>query len=83
MSWVSDACALSLPDDTAQTVLARLADAGIAAVGVSARGHEISSDDTPIADRLEGSVVVVRIDPEVDLTGLDDLAAALRSAVAG
>jgi dTDP-4-amino-4,6-dideoxygalactose transaminase len=83
MSWVSDACALSLPDHTAQTVLARLAQAGVQAVGVSSRGREIATDDTPIADRLEGSVVVVRIDPEVDLTGLDDLAAALRSAVAG
>jgi hypothetical protein len=83
MSWVSDACALSLPDDTAQTVLARLAEAGVHAVGVSARGHEISSDDTP-------SPTVSRVrwwwcgsTPRSILRALDDLAAALRSAVAG
>ncbi len=83
MSWVSETCALSLPQDTAPGVLSRLTKAGVQAVGVASRGRRIAADRTPIADRLEGSVIVVRIDPDMDLAGLDDLAAALRSAVAG
>ncbi len=83
MSWISQSCALSLPDDTAPGVLSRLTRAGVDATGVISRGHTIATDDTPVADRLEGSVIVVRIDPDLDIQGLDDLAEALRSAVAG
>lgn len=83
MSWISDVCALSVPNDTASAVLARLARAGVEAGGVCVGARFAATDDTPVADRLAGSVVVVRIDPDLDIAGLDDLAAALRSAVAG
>lgn len=83
MSWVSETCALSLPDDTARAVLSRLAEAGIQAAGPSFRTRDMAADDTPVADRLAGSVVVIRIDPDLGLQALDDIAAVLRSVVAG
>lgn len=83
MSWVSETCALSLPDDTAPAVLTRLAEAGVEAVGASFRTRDMEADETPVADRLASSVVVIRLDPDLGLQGLDDIAAALRSAVAG
>ena len=83
MSWVSETCALSLPDDTAPAVLTKLAEAGVEAVGASFRTREMEADETPVADRLASSVVVIRLDPDLGLQALDDIAAALRSAVAG
>ncbi|OZA75529.1 MAG: DegT/DnrJ/EryC1/StrS aminotransferase [Caulobacter sp. 39-67-4] len=83
MSWVSETCALSLPDDTAPAVLTKLAEAGVEAVGASFRTRDMEADETPVADRLASSVVVIRLDPDLGLQALDDIAAALRSAVAG
>jgi dTDP-4-amino-4,6-dideoxygalactose transaminase len=81
MSWVSEACALSVPHGSAAAVLERLAEAGIVAKGVSARTPDMAADETPVADRLAGSTVVLRVDSDIDLAGLDDIAAALRGAV--
>ncbi|WP_426000274.1 DegT/DnrJ/EryC1/StrS family aminotransferase [Caulobacter sp. DWR1-3-2b1] len=83
MSWVSETCALSLPDDTAPAVLSKLAEAGVEAIGASFRTRDMDADETPVADRLASSVVVIRLDPDLGLQALDDIAAVLRSAVAG
>ncbi|WP_419319992.1 DegT/DnrJ/EryC1/StrS family aminotransferase [Caulobacter sp. ErkDOM-E] len=83
MSWVSETCAFSLPDDTAAGVLTKLGEAGVEAIGASFRTRDMDADETPVADRLAGSVVVIRIDPDLGLEALDDIAAVLRTAVAG
>lgn len=83
MSWVSEACALSLPDNTAPAVLARLAEAGLEASGAAFRAQDMEADETPVADRLATSVIVIRIDPDLGLQGLDEIAETLREAVTG
>jgi hypothetical protein len=81
MSWVSEACALSLPDNTAPAVLAKLARAGLEASGTAFRTQDMAADETPVADRLATSVIVIRIDPDLGLQGLDEIAETLREAV--
>jgi len=81
MSWISEVCALSVPDGTARAVVARLAAGGVTAGLIRADRPGLASDSAPVADRLSASVIVLRIDPELDIPALDDLAAVLRSAV--
>jgi dTDP-4-amino-4,6-dideoxygalactose transaminase len=41
----------------------------------------MAADETPVADRLATSVIVIRIDPDLGLQGLDEIAETLREAV--
>jgi len=81
MSWISDVCALSVPEGTARAILARLAADGVVAGLIREDRPGLATDSTPVADRLAQSVIVLRIDPELDIPALDELAAVLRSAV--
>jgi dTDP-4-amino-4,6-dideoxygalactose transaminase len=81
MSWISPTCALSLPTDDAGVVAWKLQAAGVAA-SCSVRDHALAADDTPTADHLAASTVVLTLDPNLDIEGLDRLCDALRDAVA-
>ena len=81
MSWISQTCALSLPTDDAGAVAWKLQAAGVPA-SCSVRDRSLAADDTPIADHLAASTVVVTLDPNLDIEGLDRLCDALREAVA-
>lgn len=81
MSWISPTCALSLPTDDAGAVAWKLQAAGVAA-SCSVRDHALVADDTPNADRIAASTVVLALDPSLDIEALDRLCDALRDAVA-
>lgn len=81
MSWISPTCALSLPNDDAGAVAWKLQAAGVAA-SCSVRDHALVADDTPNADRIAASTVVLALDPSLDIEALDRLCDALRDAVA-
>lgn len=81
MSWISRTCALSLPTDDAGAVAWKLQAAGVAA-SCSVRDRALAADDTPTADHLAASTVVIALDPNLDIEGLDRLCDALREAVA-
>ncbi len=81
MSWISRTCALSLPTDDAGAVTWKLQAAGIAA-SCSVRDRALVADDTPTADHLAASTVVIALDPDLDIEGLDHLCDVLRDAVA-
>jgi dTDP-4-amino-4,6-dideoxygalactose transaminase len=81
MSWISPMCALSLPTDDAGAVAWKLQAAGVAA-SCSVRDHALIADDTPNADRIAASTVVLTLDPSLDIEALDRLCDALRGAVA-
>lgn len=81
MSWISPTCALSLPTDDAGAVAWKLQVAGVAA-SCSVRDHALVADDTPNADRIAASTVVLALDPSLDIEALDRLCDALRDAVA-
>jgi dTDP-4-amino-4,6-dideoxygalactose transaminase len=81
MSWISRTCALSLPNDDAGAVAWKLQAAGVAA-SCSVRDRALAADDTPTADHLAASTVVIALDPNLDIEGLDRLCDALRDAVA-
>jgi dTDP-4-amino-4,6-dideoxygalactose transaminase len=81
MSWISPTCALSLPTDDAGAVAWKLQAAGVAA-SCAVRDHALEADDTPTADHLAASTVVITLDPNLDIEGLDRLCDALRDAVA-
>lgn len=81
MSWISPTCALSLPTDDAGAVAWKLQAAGVAA-SCAVRDHAVEADDTPTADHLAASTVVLTLDPNMDIEGLDRLCDALRDAVA-
>ncbi|USQ96954.1 DegT/DnrJ/EryC1/StrS family aminotransferase [Caulobacter sp. RL271] len=80
MSWISPTCALSLPTDDAGAVAWRLQAAGVAA-SCAVRDRNLVADDTPAADRLAASTVVLTLDPNLDIEALDRLCDALRDAV--
>jgi len=81
MSWISPTCALNLPTDDAGAVAWKLQAAGIAA-SCAVRDRSLVADDTPNADHLAASTVVIALDPSLDIEGLDRLCDALREAVA-
>lgn len=81
MSWVSPTCALTLPTDDAGGVAWRLRQAG-APASCAVRDLTVKTDDTPIADHIAASTVVITLDPNLDIEGLDRLCDALRDAVA-
>lgn len=81
MSWVSPTCALTLPSDDAGTVAWRLRQAGVPA-SCAVRDLTVRTDDTPIADHIAASTVVIELDPGLDIEGLDRLCGALRTALA-
>jgi dTDP-4-amino-4,6-dideoxygalactose transaminase len=81
MSWISPTCALSLPTDDAGAVAWKLQAAGIAA-SCAVRDHALAHDETPNADHLAASTVVIALDPTLDVESLDRLCDALRDAVA-
>jgi dTDP-4-amino-4,6-dideoxygalactose transaminase len=81
MSWISPTCALSLPTDDAGAVAWKLQAAGVPA-SCSVRDRSLAADDTPTADHLAASTVVLTLDPNLDIEGLDRLCDALRDAVA-
>lgn len=81
MSWISPTCALSLPTDDAGAVAWKLQAAGVAA-SCSVRDHALVADDTPNADRIAASTVMLALDPSLDIEALDRLCDALRDAVA-
>jgi dTDP-4-amino-4,6-dideoxygalactose transaminase len=81
MSWIAPTCALSLPTDDAGAVAWKLQAAGIAA-SCSVRDRALATDDTPSADHLAASTVVITLDPNLDIESLDRLCDALRDAVA-
>lgn len=80
MSWISPTCALSLPTDDAGAVAWKLQAAGVSA-SCAVRDRALAADDTPIADRLAASTVVLTLDPSLDIEALDRLCDALRDAV--
>lgn len=80
MSWVSPTCALTLPSDDAGTVAWRLRQASVPA-SCAVRDLTVKTDDTPIADHIAASTVVLTLDPNLDIEGLDRLCDALREAV--
>ncbi|WP_297512730.1 DegT/DnrJ/EryC1/StrS family aminotransferase [uncultured Caulobacter sp.] len=80
MSWISPTCALSLPTDDAGAVAWKLQAAGVPA-SCAVRDRTLASDETPIADHLAASTVVVTLDPDLDVESLDRLCDALRAAV--
>ena len=59
----------------------KLQAAGVAA-SCSVRDRSLVADDTPTADHLAASTVVIALDPSLDIEGLDRLCDALRDAVA-
>ena len=81
MSWIAPTCALSLPTDDAGAVAWKLQAAGVQA-SCSVRDRSVATDDTPTADHLAASTVVITLDPNLDIEGLDRLCDALRDAVA-
>jgi len=81
MSWISPTCALSLPTDDAGAVAWKLQAAGVAA-SCAVRNHALEADGAPTADHLAASTVVITLDPNLDIEGLDRLCDALRDAVA-
>lgn len=81
ISWVSDACALRVPAGAASGVLARLILVGVDAHGLADGAADQAAAALPVAEQLAGSTVVIRIDPDLDIKGLDDLADAVRNAV--
>lgn len=81
MSWISQTCALSLPTDDAGAVAWKLQASGVQA-SCSVRDRALAADDTPVADHLAASTVVITLDPNLDIEGLDRLCDALRDAVA-
>lgn len=81
MSWISSTCALSLPTDDAGAVTWKLQAAGVRA-SCAVRDHSLTTDETPNADRLAASTVVLVLDPNLDIEALDRLCDALRDAVA-
>ncbi|UAL11392.1 DegT/DnrJ/EryC1/StrS family aminotransferase [Caulobacter segnis] len=81
MSWISPTCALSLPTDDAGAVAWKLQAAGVPA-SCAVRDRALSADNTPVADRLAASTVVLTLDPNLDILALDHLCDALRDAVA-
>ncbi|NQE61070.1 DegT/DnrJ/EryC1/StrS family aminotransferase [Caulobacter sp. RHG1] len=80
MSWISPTCALSLPTDDAGAVAWKLQDAGVQA-SCAVRDRSLAADDTPTADHLAASTVVITLDPNLDIEALDRLCDALREAV--
>lgn len=80
MSWISPTCALTLPGDDAGTVAWKLRQAGVAA-SCAVRDLTVKADDTPIADHIAASSVVIQLDPGLDIEGLDRLCDALREAL--
>ncbi len=81
MSWISQTCALSLPTDDAGAVAWKLQAAGVSA-SCSVRDRSLATDETPTADHLAASTVVLTLDPDLDIEALDRLCDALRDAVA-
>lgn len=81
MSWISPTCALTLPSDDAGTVAWKLRQAGVAA-SCAVRDLTVKADDTPTADHIAASTVVIQLDPGLDIEGLDRLCDALREALA-
>lgn len=80
MSWISPTCALSLPTDDAGAVAWKLQAAGVPA-SCAVRDHALATDDTPVADHLAASTVVISLDPDLDIEAMDRLCDALREAV--
>jgi dTDP-4-amino-4,6-dideoxygalactose transaminase len=80
MSWISPTCALSLPMDDAGAVAWKLQAAGVAA-SCSVRDRALATDDTPVADHLAASTVMLTLDPNLDIEALDRLCDTLRAAV--
>jgi dTDP-4-amino-4,6-dideoxygalactose transaminase len=80
MSWISSVCALSLPTDDAGAVAWKLQAAGVPA-SCAVRDRTLAADETPNADHLAASTVVLSLDPGLDIEGLDRLCDALREAV--
>ncbi|HJV40639.1 DegT/DnrJ/EryC1/StrS family aminotransferase [Caulobacter sp.] len=80
MSWVSPTCALTLPSDDAGTVAWKLRHAGVSA-SCAVRDLTVKTDDTPIADHIAASTVMLTLDPALDIEGLDRLCDALRGAL--
>ena len=80
MSWISPTCALSLPIDDAGAVAWKLQAAGVPA-SCAVRDRDLAADDTPVADHLAASTVVLTLDPNLDIEALDRLCDTLRDAV--
>lgn len=80
ISWVSDAWVVSLAEGAAPAVAARLAELGYATnpvgPGIGVR------DETPVADRLARSVLSLPFHADLGIAELDELAEAVRKALA-
>lgn len=82
MSWVSGACALTLPDGAADNVAERLLAEGLFPESVGVYPASAAMDDIPVADHLSISLISLPFDGDLDIAGLDRLADALRRAAA-
>jgi dTDP-4-amino-4,6-dideoxygalactose transaminase len=79
MSWVSDAWVVSLSEDTAPAVAAKLAEMGYATNPVGP--GIVVRDETPVADRLAKSVLSLPFHAGLGIAELDELAEAVRKAL--
>jgi hypothetical protein len=82
LSWVSSACVVSVAEGCAPAVAALLAVEGRFVTCVGVRDPEAAADSVPVVDHLAGKMLGLPFAADLDIADLDDLAEAVRRAVA-
>ena len=82
LSWVSSACVVSVAEGCAPAVAALLAVEGRFVTCVGVRDPEVQADKVPVVDHLAGKMLGLPFGADLDIADLDDLAEAVRRAVA-
>lgn len=82
LSWVSSACVVSVAEGCAPAVAALLAVEGRFVTCVGVRDPEAAADAVPVVDHLAGKMLGLPFAADLDIADLDDLAEAVRRAVA-
>lgn len=82
LSWVSSACVVSVAEGCAPAVAALLAVEGRFVSCVGVRDPDVRADAVPVTDHLAGKMLGLPFGADLSIADLDDLAEALRRAVA-